>query len=81
MIAAAVNSCYFPLYEVEQGHTSLSFDPEAMDRKIPVADWLRMMGRTKHLCGEKYSEKLARIQQEVDNRWKRLKALSEHPEL
>ncbi len=81
VISAAVNSCYFPLYEVEQGHTSLSFDPEAKGKKIPVEDWLKMMGRTKHLCGENYTEIRNTIQQEVDRRWNRLKALSEHPAL
>ncbi len=81
VISAAVNSCYFPLYEVEQGHTSLSFDPEAKGKKIPVEDWLKMMGRTKHLCGDNYTEIRSTIQQEVDRRWNRLKALSEHPEL
>ncbi|MBQ4119707.1 MAG: pyruvate synthase [Clostridia bacterium] len=81
VISAAVNSCYFPLYEVEQGHTSLSFNPEAKGTKIPVEDWLKMMGRTKHLCGEAYAEIRNTIQQEIDRRWKRLKALSEHPEL
>lgn len=81
VIAAAVNSCYFPLYEVERGQTTISFDPEARNKKIPVADWLKMMGRTKHLCKEEHSEILNLIQQEVDLRWKRLKALSEHPDL
>ncbi len=81
VISAAVNSCYFPLYEVERGHTSLSFDPEAKNKKIPMADFLKMMGRTRHLCEDGYSEILDCIQNEVDLRWKRLKALSEHPEL
>lgn len=81
VISAAVNSCYFPLYEIEQGHTSLSLDPEAKGKKIPVEDWLKMMGRTKHLCGDNYTEIRNTIQQEVDRRWNRLKALSEHPEL
>ena len=36
VIAAAVNRCYFPLYEVKQGHTSLSFDPEAQNKKFPL---------------------------------------------
>lgn len=81
VISAAVNSCYFPLYEVERGITTLSFDPESKNKKVPVLDWLKMMGRTKHLCEEKHSKILAQIQQEVDNRWKRLKTLSEHPEL
>ncbi len=81
VIAAAVNSCYFPLYEVEQGHTTLSYDPEQKGKKIPVAEWLSMMGRTKHLCGDAYGEVRDAIQQEVDRRWNRLKVLSEHPAL
>lgn len=81
VISAAVNSCYFPLYEVEQGFTTLSYDPEQKNKKIPVTEWLKMMGRTKHLCNEKYSEIVNDIQDEVDRRWKRLKILSEHPEL
>ncbi len=81
VISAAVNSCYFPLYEVEKGITSLSFDPEAKNKKIPVSDWLKMMGRTRHLCEDKYTDVLNSIQQEVDSRWKRLKTMSEYPEL
>lgn len=81
VVAAAVDSCYFPLYEVEQGKTSLSYDPEQKGKKIPVTDWLNMMGRTKHLCEEKYREIRDAVQKEVDLRWRRLKAQSEHPEL
>ena len=81
VIAAAVNSCYFPLYEVEQGITSISFDPEQKGKKIPVEEWLGMMGRTKHLCTDRYQTVRESIQKEVDRRWKRLKLLSEHLEL
>ena len=81
VIAAAVDSCYFPLYEIENGHTTLSYDPDADKKRIPVKDWLSMMGRTKHLCREEYSAILADIQAETDRRWERLKILSEHPEL
>jgi len=81
VISAAVNSCYFPLYEVEQGYTTLSYDPEKNNKKIPVTDWLKMMGRTKHLCTEKYSEITDVVQLEVNSRWKRLKIQAEHPEL
>ncbi len=81
VIDAAVNCCYFPLYEVERGITTLSYDPESKNKKIDVTDWLKMMGRTRHLCDEKYSEIAKEIQLEVDKRFSRLKALSEHPEL
>ncbi len=81
VIEAAVNCCYFPLYEIERGITSLSIDPEAKGKKIPVADFLKMMGRTRHLCGEDYAEIRNSIEGEIDRRWRRLKAMSEHPNL
>lgn len=79
VIAAAVDSCYFPLYEVEQGRTALSYDPEKKGKKLPVAHWLGRMGRTKHLCAPEYQAVCESIQQEVDRRWQRLKAQAEHP--
>ena len=81
VIAAAVDSCYFPLYEVEQGRTALSYDPEQKGTKIPVTDWLGMMGRTRHLCDENDRSVSERLQAEVDRRWERLKARAEHPVL
>jgi len=81
VISAAVNSCYFPLYEVERGITSLSFDPEGKNKKVPVSDFFKMMGRTRHLCDERNREVLDAVQKEVDCRWTRLKALAAHPGL
>lgn len=77
VIEAAVNSCYFPLYEVEQGVTKLSYDPEKVGKKIPVLDWLSMMGRTKHLQKEQYREVVERLQAETDRRFLELKKKAE----
>lgn len=79
VIAAAVDSCYFPLFEIENGITTLSYDPEKINKKIPVIDWFVMMGRTKHLDKEIYRDVTGEIQMEVDRRWERLKARAEHP--
>lgn len=79
VVEAAVNSCYFPLYEIEEGCTKLSFDPEGKGKKIPVLDWLKLMGRTKHLARPEYEEVVCGVQEEVDRRWMRLKARAEHP--
>lgn len=73
VIEAAVDCCYFPLYEVEQGVTKLSYDPEKTGKKIPVLDWLSMMGRTKHLQKAEYREVVDRLQQEIDFRFQELK--------
>ncbi len=77
VIEAAVNSCYFPLYEVEQGVTRLSYDPEKTGKKIPVLDWLSMMGRTKHLQKDEYRDVVERMQREVDRRFAELKKRAE----
>ncbi|MFR2710780.1 MAG: thiamine pyrophosphate-dependent enzyme [Frisingicoccus sp.] len=79
IIGKAVDCCYFPLYEVEKGQTTLSYNPEKSNKKIPVADWLAMMGRTRHLTKPQYRGVAETIQKEIDRRWERLKALSEHP--
>ncbi len=79
VIAAAVDSCYFPLYEIERGKTTITYDPEMRSTKIPVIDFLILMGRTKHLKAEKYSDIVNDIQNETDRRFARLKALSESP--
>ena len=73
VIGAAVDCCFFPLYEVEHGKTSLSYDPEKTGKKIPVVDWLSMMGRTKHLCREEYQEIAQELQKEVDRRFQCIK--------
>ena len=77
VISAAVNSCYFPLYEVEQGVTKLSYDPEKMGKKIPIIEWLSMMGRTKHLIRVEYKNVVDMLQSETDRRFCELKKKSE----
>ena len=81
VIAAAVDCCFFPLYESERGITTLSYDPGEKNRKIPVSDWLSMMGRTKHLLREEYHDIVAELQSEVDRRFLCLKEKSANPYL
>ena len=73
VIDAAVKCCYHPLYEIEKGITQITYDPEERGDKIPVADWFKMMGRTKHLLLDEFSDILSAVQNEVDLRWERLK--------
>lgn len=81
VIEAAVDCCYFPLYEVERGITALSYDPQKSGKKIPVLDWLSMMGRTKHLKNNEYNAVVESLQEEVDRRFQCLLAKSENPYL
>lgn len=65
----AVQTCFFPLYEVTDGHQfSLT---RQIRKKKPVEEYLKLQGRFKHLSGES----MAKIQREVDMRWEYLKNL------
>ena len=79
VIAAAIDCCYFPLIEIENGKTRINYNPEKISKKIPVAQWLGMMGRTKHLTKECYKDILDDIQKETDRRWMRLKEMEKSP--
>lgn len=72
VIQSAVESCYFPLFEIEKGKVTINYDPK---EKVPVMEYLKRMGRTRHLCDEKYQGIVQEIQNEVDKRWERLKKL------
>lgn len=62
----AVNTCLFPLMEVEAGERwVLNYIPE---EKIPVREYLEIQGRFSHLT----EEEIDNIQEVVDGRWERL---------
>ncbi|AFH62576.1 thiamine pyrophosphate-dependent enzyme [Paenibacillus caseinilyticus] len=81
LIDQAVNSCFFPLYEIENGVTTITYNPEEKSKRIPVGEWLKNMGKTKHMTKPEYAEALLSFENEVERRWKRLKAKHEHPDL
>jgi len=81
LVEDAVNSCFFPLYEVEHGKTKITYNPEEKGKRIPVSDWLKNMGKTKHLTRPEYAETLRAFEEEVERRWLRLKAKHDNPYL
>lgn len=81
IVGAAVNSCFFPLYEVEHGRTTITYNPEEKGTRIPVSDWLKTMGKTRHLLKPENQSLLDQFAEEVDRRWRRLRAKHDHPEL
>ncbi|GMQ89976.1 MAG: hypothetical protein BMS9Abin10_0316 [Gammaproteobacteria bacterium] len=81
VLQTAVDCCFSPLYEVETGHTTITYDPDIVGRRRRVADWLGQMGKTRHLLSPAHAEQLEAIEAEVDRRWRRLKAMHEHPGL
>ncbi len=65
----AVETCYWPLFEVAEGKWILNYEPK---QKRPIEDFLRPQGRFKHLFKPENEDLLVRIQEEVDKRWEDL---------
>lgn len=66
----AVDTCYWPLYEVIDGKWMLNYIPK---KKLPIEDFLRPQKRFKHLFKPGREELLARFQTEVDRQWEALR--------
>jgi pyruvate ferredoxin oxidoreductase alpha subunit len=82
IVAKAVKSCLFPLYEIERGITKLNYNPEKAGQKIPVRELFQTLGSVfAHLASEKFAEVTEEIQKEVDRRWQRLLAMDANPAL
>lgn len=77
----AVDSCFFPLYEVEEGITTITVNPEEKNKRVPLSDWLKYLGKTKHLLKEENRALYEEFEEEVERRWQRLKARHESPYL
>jgi len=65
----AVDTCYWPLYEVEDGEWHLSYKPR---EKQPVEKWLKRQGRFRHLFKPQNRHLIDEMQAEVDRRWQTL---------
>ena len=65
----AVETCYWPLFEVVEGRWILNYEPK---KKLPIEDFLRPQGRFKHLFKPENEELLVQYQEEVDRRWEEL---------
>ncbi|MDH5203718.1 MAG: thiamine pyrophosphate-dependent enzyme, partial [Nitrospirota bacterium] len=65
----AVETCYWPLYEVEYGVTRITFKPK---EKKPIADFLKSQGRFKHLFSPENEWILKKSQEDIDSEWERL---------
>lgn len=66
----AVETCYWPLYEVENGVTTINYEPK---EKKPLIEFLKPQGRFKHMFAPGNEWMLERAQEEVDKEWARLK--------
>ncbi|HHY45773.1 MAG TPA: pyruvate ferredoxin oxidoreductase [Firmicutes bacterium] len=65
----AVDTCFWPLFEVENGKWRLTHKPR---EKKPVVEWLKRQGRFKHLFTDQNRHILDEIQADVDRKWEEL---------
>lgn len=72
MCKLAVDTCFWPLYEVVEGKVRVTHKPR---NKKPVVEFLKAQGRFRHLFRPENEEILEQIQAEVDRKWEELLAL------
>jgi pyruvate ferredoxin oxidoreductase beta subunit len=65
----AVETCFWPLYEIENGRYRLNYRPR---EKRPVTDWTELQGRFRHLQGSENRDVTEALQAQVDERWEKL---------
>jgi len=65
----AVDTCWWPLFEVEKGEWRLTYKPK---EKKPVVEWLKLQGRFRHLFTPENEHMIEEMQAEVDRRWQHL---------
>jgi pyruvate ferredoxin oxidoreductase beta subunit len=62
----AVDTCVWPLFEVEDGVWKLSYEPK---KKLPVEEYLKKQGRFRHMFQKGNEWMIEETQQYVDSKW------------
>jgi pyruvate ferredoxin oxidoreductase beta subunit len=70
VLDAAVNSCFWPLYEVVDGEYRLTYEP---DEFLPIEEWLRPQKRFAHLLRPESAGLVEKIQRQVAADWRSLR--------
>lgn len=70
----AVETCYWPLYEVVNGVYHITYKPA---KKLPIEEFLKHQKRFKHMFNPGNEWMIEEFQKEVDKRWQELLDLEE----
>jgi pyruvate ferredoxin oxidoreductase beta subunit len=65
----AIDTCYWPLFEVEDGVWKLNYKPR---EKKPIEEWLKTQGRFRHLFQPQNRHVIEEIQAHIDEEWESL---------
>ena len=70
MARIAVETCFWPLYEIENGKKwILNYRPK---EKLPITEWINIQGRFRHLLRAENKPIVEAIQRQVDEDWQAL---------
>jgi pyruvate ferredoxin oxidoreductase beta subunit len=72
----AVQTKYFPLYEVENGRYKLSVK---VPKPVPLEEFLKPQGRFRHLFAPEFAQDLQELKRHVDKNWDRVARLCGEP--
>ena len=67
----AVDTCFWPLYEVVDGKLKITYKPK---EKLPLIEWLKMQGRYSHILKPENEHLIEEFQTQVDSEWEKLLA-------
>ena len=76
VLAAAIDSRFWPLYEVVDGRYRLTYSPEHV---VPIETFLQPQQRFAHLLRPENAGLVEQIQQQIDADWQALVELCELP--
>lgn len=65
----AVETCFWPLYELEDGKLTINYKPR---QRKPLTDWIKLQGRFKHLLAPENEDILNRLKERVKRDWQKL---------
>ncbi len=65
----AADTCVWPLYEVEDGKYRVTYKPK---EKKPLAEWMKLQGRFRHLAKPENKPLLDELQNITDKNWEEL---------
>ena len=81
ILETAVNCNFFPLYEIENGITNITYDPSSVGNNVEPETWLNMMYKSKHLLLPENRLLLNEFKDTINLRYNKLKIKHEHPNL
>lgn len=71
MARLAVETKFWPLYEVIGGEYKLNYQPR---KEVSIKEWLKLQGRFEHLFSDENEHIIAEVQDEVNSKWSKLLA-------